>query len=153
MGHWARLDDDNIVQEVICIKKEELDTGNWGDPSKFVKTSYNTRDGKHYTPHDHQNFSEESSTQHKACGFRYAGIGMKYDATNDVFYDPVQPFPSWTLNNTTWLWEAPIAYPADVNADANNMEYYIWDEDAYQADTGDPKTQGWVGQSLPDPGS
>ena len=34
MGHWARIDDDGIVQEVIVIKKEMLDTGAWGDPSK-----------------------------------------------------------------------------------------------------------------------
>ena len=42
MGHWARIDDNNIVQEVIVIKESELDTGNWGDKSKWIKTSFNT---------------------------------------------------------------------------------------------------------------
>jgi hypothetical protein len=50
----------------------------------------------------------------------YAGIGYIYDATNDVFYAP-QPYGSWTLNQTTWLWEPPVAYPADG-------ELYLWDE-------------------------
>ena len=48
MGHWARIDDNNIVQEVIVIKEAELDTGAWGDKSKWIKTSYNTHEGKHY---------------------------------------------------------------------------------------------------------
>ena len=121
MGHWARIDSNNIVQEVIVIKEAELDTGNWGDKSKWVKTSYNTRDGKHYVPKEHQDYSEESPDQSKALRFRYAGIGDIYDATNDVFYSQ-QPFASWTLNKTTWSWEAPVAYPKDD-------KMYNWDED------------------------
>ena len=120
MGHWARIDSNNIVQEVIVIKEAELDTGNWGDKSKWVKTSYNTRDGKHYVPKEHQDYSEESPDQSKALRFRYAGIGDIYDATNDVFYSQ-QPFASWTLNKTTWSWEAPVAYPKDD-------KMYNWDE-------------------------
>jgi hypothetical protein len=121
MGHWARIDSNNIVQEVIVIKEAELDTGNWGDKSKWIKTSYNTRDGKHYVPKEHQDYSEESPDQSKALRFRYAGIGDIYDATNDVFYSQ-QPFASWTLNKTTWSWEAPVAYPKDD-------KMYNWDED------------------------
>ena len=120
MGHWARIDSNNIVQEVIVIKEAELDTGNWGDKSKWIKTSYNTRDGKHYVPKEHQDYSEESPDQSKALRFRYAGIGDIYDATNDVFYSQ-QPFASWTLNKTTWSWEAPVAYPKDD-------KMYNWDE-------------------------
>ena len=85
MGHWARIDDKNIVQEVIVIKEAELDTGNWGDKSKWIKTSYNTHKGKHYVAKEHQDFSEESADQSKAIRYRFAGIGMVYDATNDVF--------------------------------------------------------------------
>jgi hypothetical protein len=121
MGHWARIDSNNIVQEVIVIKEAELDTGNWGDKSKWIKTSYNTRDVKHYVPKEHQDYSEESPDQSKALRFRYAGIGDIYDATNDVFYSQ-QPFASWTLNKTTWSWEAPVAYPKDD-------KMYNWDED------------------------
>jgi len=62
----------------------------------------------------------------------YAGIGYTYDATKDAFIPP-QPFASWTLNDDTCLWEAPVAYPDDGNM-------YQWDEDAYQSDN----EAGWV---------
>jgi len=139
VGHWAKIDENNIVQEVIVIKEAELDTGNWGDKANWIKTSYNTYEGKHYTPKDHQDWSEESADQSKAIRYRYAGIGDVYDATNDVFYAQ-QPYASWTLNKTTWAWEAPItpAKLTEEQIDAN--KYYVWDEDAYQADN----TKGWV---------
>ena len=105
MGHWARIDENNIVQEVIVIKESELDTGNWGDKSNWIKTSYNTHNGKHYVPKDHQDWSEESADQSKALRFRYAGIGMFYDATNDVFYEPKPEEGNYVLNQTTWTWE------------------------------------------------
>ena len=139
MGHWARINNDNIVQEVIVIKEAELDTGNWGDKSKWIKTSYNTFEGKHYTPKDHQDWSEESSDQSKSLRFRYAGVGMYYDATNDVFYEQ-QPFTSWELNKTTWKWEAPIEEPSLTEEQFKNNKYYSWDEDLYQSDN----TKGWV---------
>ena len=139
MGHWARIDENNIVQEVIVIKEEMLDTGGWGDKSQWIKTSYNTRRGKHYVPSDDQNFSEESANQSKALRYRFAGVGMYYDSVRDVFYWP-QPSASWTFDETDMTYIPPIPMPDD----ASGTKPYYWDEDAYQADTGDPKTQGWV---------
>tara|TARA_A200000159_G_scaffold92514_1_gene85984 strand:+ start:3665 stop:3991 length:327 start_codon:yes stop_codon:yes gene_type:complete len=54
----------------------------------------------------------------------YAGIGFSYDAIKDAFIPP-QPFPSWTLNEDTFIWECPVAYPND-----NNM--YEWNEDSQE---------------------
>ena len=50
----------------------------------------------------------------------YAGIGFSYDSTRDAFIPP-QPYPSWTLNEDTCLWEPPVAYPDDGNM-------YVWNE-------------------------
>jgi hypothetical protein len=50
----------------------------------------------------------------------YAGIGFTYDRTNDVFYAP-KPYSSWTLNQSTWLWEAPTPMPTTGGP-------YKWDE-------------------------
>ena len=50
----------------------------------------------------------------------YAGVGFTYDPSNDVFYAP-QPYPSWSLNQSTWLWESPTPYPTDG-------KMYRWDE-------------------------
>ena len=143
MGHWARIDENNIVQQVIVITEDMLKIENYYGhyKSKWIKTSYNTFDGKHYVPKDHQDWSEESADQSKALRFRFAGKGHVYDATNDVFYPP-QPYSSWTLNTTTWLWDAPINEPSRMTE--NGIVEWEWDEDAYQADTGNPKTQGWV---------
>jgi hypothetical protein len=138
MGHWAKIDSNNIVQEVIVIKESELDTGNWGDKSKWIKTSYNTFEGKHYVPKDHQDWSEESSDQSKALRFRYAGVGMKYDSTNDVFYEQ-QPFSSWTLNTTTWMWDPPLTTPTLTDEEMTAGKYYEWNETLYQSDN----TKGW----------
>lgn len=139
MGHWARIDDNNIVQEVLVIKEAELDTGNWGDKSKWIKTSYNTNNGKHYVPKENQDWSEESADQSKAIRFRYAGVGDIYDATNDVFYEQ-QPHASWILNKTTWEWEAPIEEPSLTEEQFKSDKYYSWDEDLHQSDN----TKGWV---------
>ena len=137
MGHWARIDENNIVQEVIVIKESELDTGNWGDKSKWIKTSYNTNNGKHYVPKDHQDWKNESADQSKAIRFRFASVGMTYDATNDVFI-PAKLADYMVLNKTTWLWDYPVAYPDDGLP-------YAWDEDVYKADN----SKGWV-SALPD---
>ena len=64
---------------------------------------------------------------------------MNYDESRDAFV-PDQPFPSWTLNEETCLWEAPVPYK-DPEA-SHPIDF--WDEDAYQADTNDPKTAGWT---------
>ena len=132
MGHWARIDDNNIVQEVLVIKEAELDTGNWGDKSKWIKTSYNTNNGKHYVPKDHQDWSEESADQSKAIRYRFANIGYTYDADNDVFIPP-KPADYMIFNKTTWDWDHPVAYPSDGLR-------YRWDEDVYKSDN----TKGWV---------
>ena len=128
MGHWARIDDNNVVQEVIVIKEAELDTGAWGDKSKWIKTSYNTFEGKHYVPKEHQDWSEESSDQSKALRYRFAGEGYTYDAENDVFIQP-KPFPSWILNKEKWAWEAPVAKPTLTDEEMRAGKNYYWNED------------------------
>lgn len=57
----------------------------------------------------------------------YAGIGFSYDATRDAFIPP-KPYPSWTLNETTCLWECPVAYPDDGNMYEWNESDQQWDE-------------------------
>jgi len=57
----------------------------------------------------------------------YAGIGFSYDATRDAFIPP-QPYPSWTLDEDTCLWEAPVAYPDDGNMYQWNETDQQWDE-------------------------
>ena len=110
MSHFAKVED-GIVTQVIVAEQDFIDTqdGDW------VQTSYNTRGGKHYDPVTSE---EDSGTPLRK---NYAGIGMIYDSIRDAFYAP-QPFPSWTLDEDTCLWDAPVARPDDDKP-------YNWDED------------------------
>ena len=103
MAHYALIED-NIVLNVIKAESDFMSSleGEW------VQTSYNTQGGQHLlggTP----------------LRKNYAGIGYTYNSTRNAYYTP-QPYPRWTLNETTCLWEPPVAYPSDDKS-------YIWDED------------------------
>ena len=106
MSHFAKVID-GVVTEVLVIEQDVIDTGLFGDPALWVQTSYNTYGGQH--------------PEGRPLRKNYAGIGYTYDAVRDAFIPP-QPFPSWTLNEDTCLWDAPVAYPDDGNV-------YTWDED------------------------
>lgn len=135
MAHFAQLDDTNVVINVIVVdNRDTTDTdGNevealgvafckklFGSETNWKQTSYNGR-----------------------IRGRYAGVGMIYDAALDKFLHP-QPFPSWVLTSDTHAWTAPITEPALTEEELAAFKFYSWDEDAYQADTSDPKTAGWV---------
>jgi hypothetical protein len=112
MSHFAKILDGKVIQ-VIVAEQEFFNTFVDTTPGTWLQTSYNTY-----------------GNQHKLGGTplrgNYAGIGSIYDQKHDVFYIP-QPYPSWTLNQSTWLWEAPTPKPTDE-------KLYTWDE----------ATQTWV---------
>ena len=107
MSHFAKLNENNIVTEVLVIEQDLIDTGLFGDTNTFVQTSYNTQGGVHLlggTP----------------LRKNYAGIGYTYDKNRDAFYAP-QPYSSWILNGDTCVWESPVPMPTDG-------KIYNWDE-------------------------
>ena len=106
MAHFAKVVDGKVTQ-VIVAEPEFFETFVDTSPGEWIQTSYNTRGGQHTlggTP----------------LRKNYAGIGFTYDRVRDAFIPP-QPFPSWTLNDETCLWDAPVAYPEDG-------KLYTWDE-------------------------
>lgn len=115
MSHFAQVNENNDVVQVIRINQDVIDTGVFGDTSSFVQTSYNTLGGVHYAED-----SQPSADQSKALRKNFASIGFKLDRVRDAFIPP-QDFPSWTLNEGTCLWEAPVPYPVDGAR-------YRWDE-------------------------
>ena len=127
MAHYAKVLE-GIVETVIVAEPEFFNNFVDDSPGKWIQTSYNTRGGVHYEP----NSNTPSSDQSKALRKNYAGIGYTYDKTKDAFI-PTQQFSSWTLNNTTCLWEPPISKPSDGKP-------YLWNESLYQSDN----TKGWV---------
>lgn len=105
MSHFAKVNGLGIVEQVIVAEQDFIDT--LPDASSWVQTSYNTRGGVHLlggTP----------------LRKNYAGIGYRYDGVRDAFIPP-KYYDSWTLNEETCLWEAPVPMPEDG--------LYHWDEE------------------------
>lgn len=119
MSHFAQIDGTNTVTQVIVIEQETLNTGLWGDPATWIQTSYNTRGGVHYG----QDGQPDGGV---ALRKNYAGIGFTYDAGRDAFIPP-KPFPSWVLNESTCLWEAPVPMPTDGQRYTWNESTLSWD--------------------------
>ncbi len=142
MAHFAKVVD-GIVEQVVVAEQDFIDTqeGTW------VQTSYNTRQGVHYRYEEKTLISldyegNEVTDVHPAWpvpsgqdGLRknFAGTGYIYDSVRDAFYPP-QPYPSWTLNEDTCWWEAPVSKPDEGNP-------YEWNED----------TLSWDSVELPTP--
>jgi hypothetical protein len=98
MAHFAKLNSNDIVTQVIVAEQDFINSGAVGDSFLWVQTSYN------------ENFRK-----------KYAAVGHTYDKTRDAFI-PTKPYPSWILNETTFLWESPTAFPTDE-------KNYEWNED------------------------
>ena len=117
MAHYAFLDANNIVINVIVGKDEGEDGIDWEEFYGAKRTSYNTVGNIHYNSETGQ----PSADQSKAFRKNYAYIGGTYDPVRDAFISP-KPFASWTLNEDTCQWEPPVPYPTDGNE-------YQWDEE------------------------
>lgn len=112
MAHYAFLDENNVVTEVIVGKDES--NFDWEQKYAMIRgqvckrTSYNTYGGVYYDPETRQPAQDQS----KALRKNYAGIGYTYDWELDAFIPP-KPYDNWSLNTTSCLWEAPIPEPTD----------------------------------------
>jgi hypothetical protein len=123
MGHYAKVIN-GIVIDVNVATQDWIDAQL--DKWAWVQTSYNMRGGVYYDPATNQPAADQSVIELEPGRKRknYAGIGYRYDSERNAFIPP-QPFMSWTLNENTCLWDAPIPYPSD------NKEY-LWNEAAQE---------------------
>ena len=125
MAHFAEIDENNIVTRVIVVADEhEADGENWCHNflgGTWKKTSYNTLGNVHAL----------GGTPYRK---NYACQGALWDASRDAFIPPTA-FPSWVLNETTCLYEPPVALPSDAGT---GDKFYAWDE----------STTNWIDASL-----
>lgn len=112
MAHFAKIGAGNKVLRVSVVSNDIATTEQAG--IDFLNNLYNTRDIWKQTSYN-GNIRKN-----------YAGIGFKYDQVRDAFIPP-KPFNSWSLNETTCLWEAPVAYPDDDKRYTWNEETTTWD--------------------------
>ena len=99
MAHFAKINNNNIVTEVIVSEKDFINSGKVGDEFLWLQTSYNN------------NFRK-----------KFAAVGDTYDKTKDKFISP-QPYPSWTLDEND-DWQPPIARPTTTDG-----TYHDWNEE------------------------
>ena len=123
MAHFARVKG-GIVQEVIVAEQDYIDNMVATEPGKWIQTSYNTSGGV-------------QTLGGTPLRKNFAGKNWTYDEARDAFIPPKPEVDgkvseSWVLNETTCLWDPPVAEP-------NDGKRYYWDESAYQEDN----TQGW----------
>tara|TARA_B100000035_G_C20798512_1_gene464379 strand:+ start:263 stop:640 length:378 start_codon:yes stop_codon:yes gene_type:complete len=121
MAHFAKVQNGKVI-EVLVASQDFIDNYQDNRPGRWVQASYNTRGGVHYDPET----GSPSEDQSKALRKNFATIGGLFDVSADAFYLP-QPYPSWTLNKTSYLWEPPVERPKDD-------KLYDWNEE----------TQKWV---------
>ena len=154
MAHFAKLgvngkviavhglDNDQMLNasnvEDETVGQQRLQEIHGWPAAMWIQTSYNTRSNKYYDAD-----GSEAADQSKKSRGNYAGIGYTYDDVNDIFW-PAQPHASWTKNNSTASWVAPITYPSVVTytSGSDTINWLIgWNETGYQADN----TKGWEG--------
>jgi len=110
MSHFAKVEN-GIVTQVIVAEQDVIDSGIFGHG--WVQTSYNTHGGVH-------------ANGNTPLRKNYAGIGFTYDEQRDAFIPP-KPYPSWTLNESTCLWDCPVAMPTEGGPYTWNETNQSWD--------------------------
>jgi len=151
MSHFAEVDPNtNLVLRVIVAEQDFIDSGAVGEPSRWVQTSYNTRQGLHYgevVNSDYDPNDEDSGPRARympdggtPLRGNYAGIGYEYHSNIDAFIPPKanSEWNSWTVNTSIYVYEAPNPVPTDANT--ANGEFYEWNEDVYLANN----SGGWI---------
>jgi hypothetical protein len=129
MAHFAKLGTGNIVEQIVVVSNDVATSEQAG--VDFLNNLYNSRDVWKQTSYN----TKGGVHLNGGTPFRknYAGLGYTYDQTRDAFIPP-KKYESWTLNETTCLWDPPVAKPELTEEQINNNNYYSWNEETQQWD-------------------
>ena len=134
MAHFAQIDSYNMVTFVTPVNDSRLqDSDGNEDTNPGVVAHLEATVGPGPWKRTYKDGSSRGT---------YASYGYYYYPVFDVFA-PARPHNSWLLNTDNGKWFAPIEEPALTDAHIAAGQLWTWNEDAYQADTGVPKTAGW----------
>ena len=139
MAHYAQLDENNIVTQVIVVANSDITDANGNEVEEIGITFCKKLLG--------EDTNWKQTSYNNNIRVRYAGIGYSYNEELDAFVPP-SPFLSWQLNEETADWQSPLgATPTLTEEQITSRSFYRWDEDAYQEDN----TTGWVLETPPAP--
>ena len=116
MAHFAQLDENNVVTQVIVVANEELMEDGVESEAKGIAFCQSLFGGNWKQTSYNSNIRKN-----------YAGVGFTYQEDFDAFV-PLQPYPSWTLNTDTARWDSPVAMPIDDKIYSWNEEQQQWIE-------------------------
>ena len=145
MAHFAQLDDNNIVINAIVINNDDIIDSTTGKQVESVGVAVCQKLMGATTNWKQTSYNNNMRGNYAGVGMTYmSGIRTLGVASTDIFIEQ-QPYPSWSVGVGTAQWYAPIDGPPDLTvSEQNARKSYTWDEDAYNADSGSPKTVGWV---------
>ena len=119
MAHFAELDENNVVKQVIVVSNNDTHDVNGIENEElgvaFCKRLFGL------------NTNWKQTSYNGNIRVRYAGIGYTYNPTLDAFIPP-KPYPSWILNPTTANWDPPVPMPERTPEEIAAGYYYTWDE-------------------------
>jgi hypothetical protein len=134
MAHYAILDENNFVTNVLTGRHEYEVVDGISDWEAYYGDFYNqTCKRTSYTSYAGKRRNPETGNPVDEPAFRknYGSVGFFYDAERDAFIPP-KPFNSWILNESTCLWDAPVAMP---EIDTNDPKIYSWNEETLKWDS------------------
>ena len=139
MAHFAQLDSNNVVTQVIVVCNDDTSDSN-GTETESIGVAFCQKLLGADTNWKQTSYNGNLRGNYAGIGYTYmenvATLGV---GSTDIFISQ-QPHASWTISTTAAQWEAPITQPTLTDDQIAAMSYYRWDEDAYQADN----TAGWV---------
>ena len=143
MAHFAQLDSNNVVTQVIVVSNDDTSDSN-GVETESIGVAFCQKLLGADTNWKQTSYNGNMRGNYAGIGYTYmenvATLGV---GSTDIFISQ-QPHDSWTISTSAARWEAPIAQPTLTDDQIAAGSYYTWDESAYQADTSDPKTAGWT---------
>ena len=144
MAHFAQLDSNNVVTQVIVVSNDDTSDSN-GTETESIGVAFCQKLLGADTNWKQTSYNSNMRGNYAGIGYTYmenvATLGV---GSTDIFISQ-QPYASWTVGVSTAQWYSPLGdAPALTDDQIAAGSYYTWDESAYQADTSDPKTAGWT---------
>ncbi len=139
MAHFAQLDSNNVVTQVIVVSNDDTSDSN-GVETESIGVAFCQKLLGADTNWKQTSYNNNMRGNYAGIGYTYmSNVATLGVGSTDVFI-PQQPHASWTISTSAAQWEAPITQPTLTDDQIAARSYYTWDESAYQADN----TTGWV---------
>ena len=139
MAHFAQLDENNVVTQVIVVSNDDTSDSN-GTETESIGVAFCQKLLGADTNWKQTSYNDNMRGNYAGIGYTYmenvATLGV---GSTDIFISQ-QPYASWTISTSAAQWEAPITEPTLTDEQVAAGSYYTWDESAYQADN----TEGWT---------